>query len=458
VGADSGGTCTLRNPVPYVGTHPSIYATVALNSVQWYNSLPCGGCLNVTASGTGAPTTPNFLVYIDNLCPECNTGDIDFALTGNDRWSVTWEMVDCPVDTTYVQYLFTGNSDAYYLKLQVRNTRVPTSSLSIQQSGTWYTLPKENDNFWLSTGSGLTTPITSPLQIMLVSASGDVIYDTITTITNDVAIAGNVQFPPTFGTNTSSYTTSSSASATSSATSGGGGASTGAASSTASGGGSSTGASSTTSSATASQSIFSGTLQSGWTSYGWATDLTFNATAYVYSGEYSISFTPSNFAAVYLHQQTPFDPNNYKSFQFYINGGQNSGQPLQVIFYNAAGTTFGNVIPLPVPVAANTWVLEAIPTSQFGIPTGTQLGGIAIQGASSDTIPIVYIDDLSFVAPVSQSTSGATAATGTTASTTDNKPSHIVASSGRSLSSQSSSFIIITFYLFASVLLLLLVL
>lgn len=207
-GADSAGDCTLRNPAPYVSTHPSIYATVALNNVQWYNSLPCGACLNITAaSGPGNPGS-NVLVYVNNKCPECLTGDLDFATNGNDRWTVSWMIVDCPVDDTMVQYLFAG-SGAYYIKLQVRNTRYPTKSLSIQQSGNWVVLSKEDDNFWL--GTGLSFPVALPLSVRLESPSGDFIYDTITSITNDVGIPGSVQFP-SMNLTTPSTTTSGSAS------------------------------------------------------------------------------------------------------------------------------------------------------------------------------------------------------------------------------------------------------
>jgi hypothetical protein len=32
---------------------------------------------------------------IDNLCPECKSGDIDLGLQGDGRFLVNWEFVDC---------------------------------------------------------------------------------------------------------------------------------------------------------------------------------------------------------------------------------------------------------------------------------------------------------------------------------------------------------------------------
>jgi len=194
----SGGTCTLQDPSPAVASNPLIYSTVALNIGQWDNSIPCGMCMNVTASGVGSGATPivgNFLVFVNNQCPSCpDNGDLDFALTGDGKWAISWVAVECPVGSGLFQYLFAG-SNPYYIKLQVRNTRIPALKLSIQQGSNWVSLPKTNDNFFEGDGS-LATPVSFPISIMIESVAGDVVYDTIASLGDGSALVdGLVQFP-----------------------------------------------------------------------------------------------------------------------------------------------------------------------------------------------------------------------------------------------------------------------
>jgi len=77
----------------------------------------------------------------------------------------------------------------------------------------------------------------------------------------------------------------------------------------------------TTVPAGSSLAVYTDSLQAAFQSYGWATDLSYSATAYVYSGSNSISFSPSAYAGVYMHATSNFNPASYTSLQFYINGG-----------------------------------------------------------------------------------------------------------------------------------------
>jgi len=201
-GSDSGGTCTLDGTRPAFTTTSAIHATVALNIASWDNSIPCGMCANVTASGQGSGANPimgNFLVFVNNQCPSCSTGDLDFALNGDGRWAISWVGVECPVGDSNIQYMFVG-SNPYYLKLQVRNTIIPALNLYILQGDNYVALLKTNDNFFTTLDSSAATPIAVPLSLKIESVAGSIVYDSIASIGADnTIIQGSVQFPSISG-------------------------------------------------------------------------------------------------------------------------------------------------------------------------------------------------------------------------------------------------------------------
>ena len=59
---------------------------------------------------------------VGDLCPECQSGDLDQATSGDGRWTISWYPVQCNVGSSNFIYSFQG-SNPYYLKLQVANTR-----------------------------------------------------------------------------------------------------------------------------------------------------------------------------------------------------------------------------------------------------------------------------------------------------------------------------------------------
>jgi expansin (peptidoglycan-binding protein) len=118
----SGGSCSL-DPTP---SWSSLTTTVAMNSPQYLDSSVCGMCAQVTGTGTGSggdPITGTFTVYVNNKCPECASGDLDLGSNGDGRWDINWVAVACPVTGSF-QYIG-QNSNPYYIKLQVRNHRIP---------------------------------------------------------------------------------------------------------------------------------------------------------------------------------------------------------------------------------------------------------------------------------------------------------------------------------------------
>lgn len=78
-------------------TGPGGVTTVAINSRQWEGGANCGICIEGSGTGVGAGGNPvgKFFAAVNNLCPECKYGDIDFALNGDGRWKVNWKRVDC---------------------------------------------------------------------------------------------------------------------------------------------------------------------------------------------------------------------------------------------------------------------------------------------------------------------------------------------------------------------------
>lgn len=72
--------------------------TVAINAAQWEDGKACGKCVLIQPTNRGIGTTPilaPIFATIDNLCPECQHGDIDLGLNGDGRWHIEWEFVPC---------------------------------------------------------------------------------------------------------------------------------------------------------------------------------------------------------------------------------------------------------------------------------------------------------------------------------------------------------------------------
>ncbi len=66
--------------------------TVALDQPQ-FNVGGCGMCIELTGTGTGAggnPVTGTYTVFVNNLCPECEFGHLDFATPGDGSWDIVW--------------------------------------------------------------------------------------------------------------------------------------------------------------------------------------------------------------------------------------------------------------------------------------------------------------------------------------------------------------------------------
>eukprot|EP00752_Nemacystus_decipiens_P013640 g12093.t1 len=144
-GFTTDGNCAYRSLVP------SMYQDmipIALNNVQYGDSLMCGACLEGRSNGIGSganriPST--FKGWISDRCPECSVGDLDFSMSGDGRWEIEWEFVPCPGES--ISFVFEG-SNPYYWKIQPRGTKTPVVSLTINGQPAL----RSEDNFFILEG------------------------------------------------------------------------------------------------------------------------------------------------------------------------------------------------------------------------------------------------------------------------------------------------------------------
>jgi len=187
----SGGECSL-DPTPTAGLNAA--NTVAIATNLYNKATACGLCLSVTGSGVGSgasPITGTRIVYVNNECPSCATDGIDFGISGDGVWDITYEAVPCPVGSTLIQYQFKSGSGPTWIGIQARNTKYPVYKLELEVGGTYVSLPLQPYNYFVQSFS---TAVTFPAQIRLTSSNGEQVIDTLSSIQNGVIIQGTKQF------------------------------------------------------------------------------------------------------------------------------------------------------------------------------------------------------------------------------------------------------------------------
>ena len=167
---------------------------VALNRPQYNDSSPCGTCvaLHGTGPGIGTLPVPETVAYaiVADECPECKTGDLDIATSGDGRWTIQWHAVPCDVGATSFQYSF-QNSNPWYVKLGITNTRVPPASVELSIGGQYAMMQRTIDNYFVLSSA---TPVVFPATVRVTSIMGDMVEDTIGVATGG-PVLGKVQFP-----------------------------------------------------------------------------------------------------------------------------------------------------------------------------------------------------------------------------------------------------------------------
>jgi hypothetical protein len=177
------------------------------------------------------------------------------------------------------------------------------------------------------------------------------------------------------------------------------------------------------------QTIYADSLQNGWMDYGWAT-INYNNTSPVYSGSLSVAVTISDtsYQAIYI-AHAAFNCSTYSNLTFWINGGTNGGQQLQVVGHAGNATQLSTNLPA---LAANTWQKYSISLATLGLANRTDMDGIWIQDRIGTAKPTFYVDDIvlttnstpppsvSLTAPTDGSTYSAPASISLAASVTAN--------------------------------------
>jgi len=163
-----------------------------MNIFQYNGSVVCGMCLMVTGNGTGSGSNPivgTFKAFVNDLCPTCSYGSLDLGTGLDGKWLISWIAVDCEVKSN-VQYMLQGSND-YYIKLQVRNTNVPVSSVNLVQDSIVTPLSRTSDNFFQSSFSN---NIQLPIHIQVTSIFGQTFDDVVPSLNNSQIFEGNFQF------------------------------------------------------------------------------------------------------------------------------------------------------------------------------------------------------------------------------------------------------------------------
>lgn len=147
--------------------------------------------------------------------------------------------------------------------------------------------------------------------------------------------------------------------------------------------------------------VYGDGLASGWENWSWDASVNFGATRPVHGGSRSIAFTYNKaWAGLYFHTRG-VNTSGYTAIQFYLNGGNASGQLTDVALYDASLKQ----IPSPKPVnkyiqggsiAAGQWRLVRIPLADLG-GANRVISGILIQDLAGHAQPTIYLDDLQLV-------------------------------------------------------------
>ncbi|KAJ7323483.1 hypothetical protein OS493_031408 [Desmophyllum pertusum] len=192
----SGGYCTL-DPLPPMAIHSKEWIRVAAGPETYQKSLGCGMCLEITAEGVGSGNDPIVgkikAVIVDECAGGCGKNGLDFYLNGDGRWKISYVAIDCPTkpgSDGKVQLRFQG-SNAWYIKLQARNTKVPTAGIEVKVKDKWHCLKRKPDNYFVGTGLG---EFSTPLHVRLTAITGEQVETSIPEIKDNFSFPTSVQF------------------------------------------------------------------------------------------------------------------------------------------------------------------------------------------------------------------------------------------------------------------------
>ncbi len=191
--ADGSGNCSFptANDLMVVAPHKERY---------YDGSAACGACLRVTGK------KGSVVVRVVDSCP-VDTPDNDCGDTGADLdlsaqafakiedpnagiANVTFQRVPCDVAGP-MQFRFKDGSSQWWTAVQVRNHREAIAKVEYAKSGSWITMTREDDNFFVeASGVG---PHPSGLPLRITSINGQVVEETLP-IQDGKTLTGTQQF------------------------------------------------------------------------------------------------------------------------------------------------------------------------------------------------------------------------------------------------------------------------
>ncbi|KAF4028848.1 Lytic transglycosylase [Phytophthora infestans] len=190
----SGGNCNFMDY-----PQAAVSNFVAINKVQWDDSMSCGRCAQVTCTDPqcSGRSQESAIVYVVDQCPGCNDGDLDLsptvfeAITGMtpSKVEISWEFVTCPTSGN-IKYCLKEGSNAFWAAIQPTHTIVGVDSVTIDGKPTSMVA---SSFYFLLDGISTVKSDLSHLKITLTSVSGETIEDVLS-FTDGNCVEGTSQF------------------------------------------------------------------------------------------------------------------------------------------------------------------------------------------------------------------------------------------------------------------------
>ncbi len=142
--------------------------------------------------------------------------------------------------------------------------------------------------------------------------------------------------------------------------------------------------------------IYSDSLVNGFQDWSWNSTRDFSNLSPVHSGTRSVATTiTASRGALRFQHPSPLDPTAYVKLSFWINGGPDGGQLLQV--QAVSGNSAINDGVLLMALVPNTWQHYVIPLSTLGVTPSSIFNGVWLQDNSLGAQPTFYVDDVELI-------------------------------------------------------------
>ena len=140
--------------------------------------------------------------------------------------------------------------------------------------------------------------------------------------------------------------------------------------------------------------VYAEALDDDWQNWSWGTSIDFNQSAIVHDGTSAFSAThTSGWAGLFLYRKDDLVRSHYDTLHFWIHGGSNGGQAINV-FVVDSDDDWGT--PLFIQPSANSWIEFNIPITDF--TNSAFISGVVFQQANGSPSGNDFIvDDLRFV-------------------------------------------------------------